>query len=71
MRRIRIIVSYDGSDYHGWQVQPDVATVQRTIESVVTEIEGAKVHVHASGRSDAGVNALAQVAALALADPTP
>jgi tRNA pseudouridine38-40 synthase len=71
MRRIRITVSYDGTDYHGWQVQPNVATIQRTIESVVTEIEGARVHVHASGRTDAGVHALAQVAAFDLANPIP
>lgn len=71
MRRVRIVVSYDGTDYHGWQVQPGLATIQGTIESVLAEIEGAPVHVDASGRTDAGVHALAQVAAFILENPIP
>ena len=45
MRRIRVTVSYDGTEYHGWQVQPGLATVQGIIEAVLAEIEGAPVHV--------------------------
>src|SRR5215813_13897002 len=71
MRRIRITVSYDGTDYHGWQVQPGLATVQGTIEAILAEMEGAPVHVDASGRTDAGVHALAQVAAFTLQNPIP
>ena len=71
MRRIRITVSYDGTDYHGWQVQPGVATIQRVLEDVLAEIEGDVVHVDGSGRTDAGVHALAQVAAFRLANPIP
>ena len=71
MRRIRITVSYDGTDYHGWQVQPGVATIQRTLEEVLSEIEGDVVHVDGSGRTDAGVHALAQVAAFRLTNPIP
>lgn len=71
MRRIRITVSYDGSDYHGWQVQPGLATVQAAVEAVVSQIEGAAVHVAASGRTDAGVHAFAQVAAFSIANPIP
>jgi tRNA pseudouridine38-40 synthase len=71
MKRIRVTVSYDGTEYHGWQVQPGLATVQGTIETVLAEIEGAPVHVEASGRTDAGVHALAQVAAFTLANPIP
>src|SRR5579862_6174257 len=75
MRRIRIIVSYDGTDYHGWQVQPGVATIQRALEEVLSEIEGdvvhGVVHVDGSGRTDAGVHALAQVAAFRLTNPIP
>jgi tRNA pseudouridine38-40 synthase len=70
-RRIRIILSYDGTNYHGWQVQPELPTIQSTLEAVLTEIEGARVKVEGSGRTDAGVHALAQVAAFTLANPIP
>ena len=71
MRRIRITISYDGTQYHGWQVQPGVATIQRTLEEVLSEIEGGVVHVDGSGRTDAGVHALAQVGAFRLTNPIP
>ena len=71
MRRIRITISYDGTDFHGWQVQPGLTTIQGTIESVLAGIEGVPVHVTGSGRTDAGVHALAQVAAFSLANPIP
>jgi tRNA pseudouridine38-40 synthase len=71
MRRIRITISYDGTDYHGWQVQPGLATIQRVLEEVLSDIEGDVVHVDGSGRTDAGVHALAQVAAFRLANPIP
>lgn len=71
MRRIRITVSYDGTEYHGWQVQPALPTIQGSIEAVVSEIEGAPVGVVGSGRTDAGVHALAQVAAFSIHNPIP
>ena len=61
MRRIRITLSYDGTDYRGWQVQPGLPTIEAAVESVLSDIEGAPVNVEASGRTDAGVHALAQV----------
>lgn len=70
-RRIRIIVGYDGTNYHGWQVQPGLPTIQGAIQDVVSGIEGRRVLVTASGRTDAGVHALAQVAAFDLANPIP
>lgn len=71
MRRIRMTVSYDGTEYHGWQVQPGLATIQSTLEAALSEIEGAPVSVEGSGRTDAGVHALAQVAAFTLVNPIP
>jgi tRNA pseudouridine38-40 synthase len=71
MRRIKIEVSYDGTDYHGWQVQPGLPTIQGTLEQVLSEIEGKQVQVAGSGRTDAGVHALAQVAAFTIENPIP
>jgi tRNA pseudouridine38-40 synthase len=71
MRRIKIQISYDGTDYHGWQVQPGLPTIQGTLEQVFGEIEGRAVQVAGSGRTDAGVHAIAQVAALSMENPIP
>jgi len=71
MRRIKIQLSYDGTDYHGWQVQPGLRTIQGVLEEVVSGIEGKPVPVAGSGRTDAGVHALAQVAAFTLENPIP
>ncbi|MEZ5398122.1 MAG: tRNA pseudouridine(38-40) synthase TruA [Bryobacteraceae bacterium] len=70
-RRIKVLIAYDGTAYHGWQVQPGVATVQSAIETALAGIEGKTIHVTASGRTDAGVHALAQVAAFDLSNPIP
>ena len=61
-RTLRLRLSYDGSDFHGWQVQPGLATVQQTVQDALAALSGEPVHVHGSGRTDAGVHALAQVA---------
>ena len=71
MRRIRITLAYDGTNYHGWQVQPGLATIQAAIQAVLEEIEGSRVGVDSSGRTDAGVHALAQVAAFSISNPIP
>src|ERR1700722_11506504 len=62
MRNLRLVLSYDGSEFSGWQVQPDAATVQGTLASAIGRITGEKVLPQGSGRTDAGVHALAQVA---------
>jgi tRNA pseudouridine38-40 synthase len=62
MRNLKLILSYDGSEFCGWQVQPDATTVQGTLASAIGRITGEKVLPQGSGRTDAGVHALAQVA---------
>lgn len=71
MRRLKLTLAYDGTDFHGWQIQPGLPTVQATMEAVLSQIEGRTVSVVASGRTDAGVHALAQVAAVTLENPIP
>jgi len=61
MRNLKVILAYDGADFSGWQVQPDAVTVQGTLASAIGRITGEKVLPQASGRTDAGVHALAQV----------
>src|ERR1700748_3967774 len=62
MRNLKLTVSYDGTDFSGWQVQPEAATIQGTLSSAIGRITGEKVLPQGSGRTDAGVHALAQVA---------
>jgi tRNA pseudouridine38-40 synthase len=61
MRNLKLILAYDGTDFAGWQVQPDALTVQGTLASAIGRITAEKVLPQASGRTDAGVHALAQV----------
>src|SRR5713101_2307965 len=61
MRNIKLTLSYDGSDFFGWQTQPGFRTVQETLEAAITELTGERVHAKASGRTDTGVHAVGQV----------
>jgi tRNA pseudouridine38-40 synthase len=63
MRRIRLTLQYDGTGYHGWQIQPNAITIQSTITEAIKRIIGEDVSVTAAGRTDAGVHALGQIAA--------
>jgi tRNA pseudouridine38-40 synthase len=61
MRNFKLTIEYDGTEFHGWQVQPDVRTVQGEIVRALGEL-GGDVAVTGAGRTDAGVHAAAQVA---------
>jgi tRNA pseudouridine38-40 synthase len=67
----KLILTYDGTDFHGWQVQPGHATVQGTLADAIARITGERVLPQGSGRTDAGVHALGQVASFTLAAPIP
>ncbi len=62
VRNIKLIISYDGTEYHGWQTQSNRATIQETIEQAIYIITKQKVNLIGSGRTDSGVHALGQVA---------
>jgi tRNA pseudouridine38-40 synthase len=61
MRNLKLILSYDGAEFSGWQVQPDAVTVQGTLASAIGRLTGEKVLPQGSGRTDSGVHALTQV----------
>jgi tRNA pseudouridine38-40 synthase len=67
----KLTLSYDGSAYHGWQVQPDRATIQGTLSAAIHHLTGETVLPQGSGRTDAGVHALAQVTTFSLATNIP
>jgi tRNA pseudouridine38-40 synthase len=67
----KAILSYDGTHYNGWQVQPGLPTVQGRLSDAIDHVTGERVLPQGSGRTDAGVHALGQVASFALAAPIP
>jgi tRNA pseudouridine38-40 synthase len=71
VRNLKLILSYDGADFAGWQVQPGRTTVQGALASAIGRLSGENVLPQGSGRTDAGVHALAQVASFATASAIP
>ncbi len=61
MRNLKLTICYDGTDFHGWQRQPKLRTVQGELEKAIQQLTGAHSICDASGRTDAGVHALGQV----------
>ncbi len=62
LKTIKLIIEYVGTNYCGWQIQPNGTTIQEILEKCLEKITGEKVKVHGSGRTDSGVHAEAQVA---------
>jgi len=70
-RNLKLTLAYDGQDFAGWQIQPDRATIQGTLVSAIEHLTGESRLPQGSGRTDAGVHALAQVATVNLDSPIP
>jgi tRNA pseudouridine38-40 synthase len=62
MRNIKLTIAYDGADFHGWQFQPGIPTIQGALNDVVHKITEEKIVAHGASRTDAGVHSLGQVA---------
>jgi tRNA pseudouridine38-40 synthase len=71
VRNIKLTVEYDGSDYHGWQIQPQRRTIQGELIKAISELIGWKVRVCGASRTDAGVSAVGQVALIQIDSPIP
>lgn len=70
-RTLKLVLAYDGSSFSGWQVQPDRPTVQGSLADALERITGEKILPQGSGRTDAGVHALAQVASFSTSSSIP
>lgn len=62
MRQIKLVIEYDGTNYHGWQIQPQVRTIQEEISKKISQMTGEEITLLGAGRTDAGVHAWGQVA---------
>jgi tRNA pseudouridine38-40 synthase len=69
MRTIKLTLAYDGTDFSGFQRQPNARSVQAVLEDALASIEGREVTVAGAGRTDSGVHALGQVASVSLGHP--
>ena len=71
MRNLKLLLAYDGTEFSGWQIQPGPPTIQGTLASAIGRVTGENVLPQGSGRTDAGVHALGQVATFATESPIP
>jgi tRNA pseudouridine38-40 synthase len=69
MRYFKLTIAYDGTDFHGWQVQTNKPTIQGEISNVLSRLTQERVAVYGAGRTDAGVHALGQVASFKTLSP--
>jgi tRNA pseudouridine38-40 synthase len=71
LRNVKLTVTYDGTNYHGWQIQPGKRTIQAELVHAVSELLGWRTRVTAASRTDAGVSAKGQVAVMQIDSPIP
>jgi tRNA pseudouridine38-40 synthase len=71
LRNVKLTISYDGTNYHGWQIQPGKRTIQAELVKAVSELLGWRTRVTAASRTDAGVSAKGQVALIQIDSPIP
>lgn len=71
MRRIRLVVAYDGTDYCGWQIQPNGITIEEVLNTTLKKLTGEDIHVIGASRTDSGVHALGNVAVFDTDSPIP
>jgi tRNA pseudouridine38-40 synthase len=71
MRRIRIFVAYDGTNYCGWQIQPNGITIEEKLNKALNRLTGEDIRVIGASRTDSGVHALGNVAVFDTESPIP
>ncbi len=71
IRNVKLTIAYDGSEYHGWQIQPGYTTIQQAIQDAARSLLGPNVRVCGASRTDAGVHALGQVGLIQIDSPVP
>jgi tRNA pseudouridine38-40 synthase len=71
LRNVKLTIAYDGSDYHGWQIQPGCRTVQEVLRDALRSLLGPRARVCGASRTDAGVSALGQVGLIQIDSPIP
>ncbi len=71
LRNIKLTIAYDGSDYHGWQIQPGEVTVQGVLTEALRSLLGPRARICGASRTDAGVSALGQVGLIQIDSPIP
>lgn len=70
-KNILLVIEYDGTNFRGWQIQPEGRTVQGEIEHVLKYLAGREIHIHGTSRTDSGVHALGQCASFTWDNPLP
>ena len=71
VRNIKLTIAYDGTEYHGWQIQPGLRTIQGVITEAIQDLLGSEVRLFGASRTDAGVSALGQVGLIQIDSPIP